>query len=112
MPRDDSFQLQGDPECGPWYVTAASSRVSRFRWDYANDVIQVQWRNNKNDGYLYDCGYEEFRSMVRVHSKGKQINNPLNGYTYRPMDPEEFSAPTLRSNAPQSRSKGVTMEEE
>lgn len=108
MARDDNYRLNQDPECGPWVVTAASSRVSRFRWDYGNDVLQVQWRNDKNQGYLYACGYEEFRSMLRVNSKGKQINNPLNGYPYRPMDAIEYGAPVLRTNAPLSRAKGVT----
>jgi len=108
MPRDDTYRLREDPRCGPWIVTAASSRVARFRWDYNNDVMQVQWRNQKNMGYLYDCGYEEFRSMLRINSKGKQINNPLNGYTYRPMDPIEYGAPVERDNAPLSRARGVT----
>lgn len=112
MPRDDGLERENDPECGPWIVTAASSRVSRFRWDYANGMMQVQWRNNKNPGYLYRGDYEDYRSMVRVNSKGKQINDPMNGRPYRPMDPEEYGAPSVRSGAPLSRAKGVTGTEE
>jgi len=83
----DKFDLS------PWTETPSSSRVSRFRYDHANNVTQVQWRNQKNDGYLYaDMSYEEFRGFARAVSKGKRINSHLNGHPYRLMTPDEVQA--------------------
>lgn len=109
MARSDDLYIDKDSiQCGPWISTPASSRVKRFRYDYGNEVIQVQWTNNKNDGYVYDAGYEEFRGMVRAASKGKRINDPLNGYPYRPMMEEEYTAEVVRTTAPLSRSRKIT----
>ena len=82
-------------DLGPWVETPASSRVSRFRFDHLQRQLQVQWRNNKGDGYLYEnIDYEGYRSFARVVSKGKHINAVLNGHTYRPMTPSEYDAPS------------------
>lgn len=82
-------------DLSPWVETPNSSRVSRYRYDYATREIQVQWRNNKNDGYIYSgIDYETYRSFARAISKGKQINRSLNGFEYRPIEPEELNAPS------------------
>jgi hypothetical protein len=82
-------------DLGPWVETPASSRVSRFRFDHLQRQLQVQWRNNKNPGYLYEnVDYEGYRSFARVVSKGRHINSTLNGHVYRPMLPSEIDAPS------------------
>jgi hypothetical protein len=79
----------------PWAETPKSSRVSRYRYDYQNNAIQVQWRNNKNHGYIYlEVPPEGYLAFVRAASKGKHINFPLNSYDYRLMTPDEVSAPS------------------
>lgn len=84
-----------------WTETPASTRCSRYRYDFATQQLQVQWRNNKNRGYVYDCGYEGYRQFARAVSKGTQINRALNGFDYRLMTPEEADAPS------NSRRQGV-----
>lgn len=123
MPRDDDFFVDPDKiDCGPWYMVPqrgrsdppgrGSTRVARFRYDYGNQVVQVRWSNEakpySNNGYLYDGGYEEFRRLIRITSKGKHINDPMNGFTYRPMNPGEYDAPVTRKTAPLSKSKNVS----
>ena len=76
-------------DLGPWIETPSSSRVSRFRFDHLQRQLQVQWRNNKGHGYIYDgVDYEGYRSFARVVSKGKYINSTLNGLTKWPMELE------------------------
>lgn len=89
----------------PWMETPNSTRVSRARYDYANRQLQLQWRNAKNDGYVYeDVDYETYRSFVRAVSKGKQVNRSLNNFSYRSIDPEELNAPSnSRHSGPSSR---------
>jgi KTSC domain len=85
----------GAHDLGPWIETPSSSRVSRFRYDHLQRQLQVQWRNNKNAGYLYEnVDYEGYRSFARVVSKGRHINSTLNNYVYRPMGPSEYDAPS------------------
>ena len=84
----ESFDLS------PWVECPSSSRVSRYRYDFANRALQVQWRNNKNQGYVYPMEYDGYRSFSRIASKGRYINSPLNGVAYRPMDESEYSAPS------------------
>lgn len=80
----------GAHDLGPWIETASSSRVARFRYDHLQRQLQVQWRNNKNQGYVYEnVDYEGYRSFGRVVSKGRHINSTLNNYTYRPMSGEQ-----------------------
>jgi hypothetical protein len=82
-------------DLGPWAETPSSSRVSRYRYDYSNRAVQVQWRNNYNHGYIYqDVPYEDYRSFARVVSKGRYVNSTLNGYPYRVMTVDEVSAPS------------------
>ena len=82
-------------DLGPWIETASSSRVSRFRFDHLQRQLQVQWRNNKNHGYLYEnVDYEGYRRFARVASKGKHINSVLNGFSYREMFVSEVEAPS------------------
>ena len=105
MPRVDELPYDHDKfNLSPWVETPSSSRVSRFRYDHANKTIQVQWRNNKNVGYIYDgpnMNYEAYRRFARAASKGKKINEYLNDFEYRPMTPEEA---TMTSN---SRYRGL-----
>lgn len=92
--HDEAYnQFQHD--LGPWAETPVSSRVSRYRYDYMNRALQVQWRNNKNHGYIYlDVPYEGYRSFARVASKGKFVNSSLNLYDYRLMTTDEVEAPS------------------
>ena len=97
--HDDTAANVPDPETGednlqhdlgPWMETPNSTRVSRLRYDYADRAIQVQWRNGKNQGYVYrDIDYETFRSFARIVSKGRYINSTLNGFDYGLMKGEE-----------------------
>lgn len=113
MPRDDGLYVDHKAmQCGPWYSTPQSSRVKRFRYDYGNEMIQIQWTNEdapwSNPGYVYSASWEEFRGLVRAASKGKRINNPINDATeYRPMVEEEYTAPVVRTSAPMSRAKKI-----
>lgn len=113
MPRDDDLFVDPDKiDCGPWYITPESSRVSRFRYDYGNKMIQVQWTNEdepwSNQGYLYEASGRDFQVLRERSSKGKTINNPMNGRPYRPMTPTEYSAPVTRSDIATSRLRNVS----
>jgi len=80
-------------DLAPWIEVPSSTRVSRHRYDHLNRAVQVQWRNNKNQGYIYlDVQYESYRAFARAASTGKAINNILNAFEYRPMTPDEYSA--------------------
>jgi KTSC domain len=82
-------------DLGPWTETPSSSRVSRYRYDYLNRALQVQWRNNKNHGYIYlDMPYEGYRAFARAASKGRHVNSTLNLYEYRLMSVDEVDAPS------------------
>jgi hypothetical protein len=82
-------------DLGPWAETPSSSRISRYRYDYAQRQIQVQWRNNKNSGYVYDdVPYEIFRNFARAVSKGKAINRSLNNFSYGAMQNQEYDLPS------------------
>lgn len=77
-------------DLGPWIETPASSRVSRFRFDHLQRQLQVQWRNGKNAGYIYEnIDYDGYRAFARVASKGKYINRVLNDKVYHRMVGEE-----------------------
>lgn len=91
------YDPDDDPnhDLGPWVDTPQSTRLRRYRFDHATGQIQVEWANNKGPGYVYDVGsYEVYRSFARRASKGQSVNSLLNGYPYRPADPEELSAPS------------------
>ena len=50
MPRNDDFAINPQAiECNQWRYTPESTRLSRFRLDYGNRVLQVQWRNGHPD---------------------------------------------------------------
>jgi hypothetical protein len=92
--HDEAYNVD-QHDLSPWAETPSSSRVSRYRYDHLNNAIQVQWRNNKNHGYIYlEVPYEGYRSFARAASKGKRINSDLNSYSYRLMSPEELDAPS------------------
>jgi hypothetical protein len=104
--HDNAYDLR-QHDCGPWMETPASSRVSRFRYDYQNTALQVQWRNNKNPGYVYlAVPYEGYRRFARISSKGKFINSDLNGYDFRGITPEELDAPSNEKRNPVNRVRG------
>ena len=95
QPLDDTSEDADRHDIGPWAETPASTRVKRYRYDYAQRQIQVQWRNEKNDGYIYEeVDYEAFRSFARAVSKGKQINRSLNSFTYGVMKNAEYDLPS------------------
>jgi hypothetical protein len=90
----------------PWAETPKSSRVSRYRYDHLNAAIQVQWRNNKNHGYIYlEVPPEGYRAFVTAASKGKHINSTLNNFDYRIMSPDEVSAPSNSLRGQTTRTK-------
>jgi KTSC domain len=94
-------------DLSPWSETPASTRVARYRYDYINRAVQVQWRNNKNHGYIYfDVPYEAYRSFARLASKGKGVNSHLNGFEYRQMTPDEVGAPSNAFRRQVARSRG------
>ena len=94
-------------DLSPWAETPRSSRVSRYRYDFQNSALQVQWRNNKNQGYIYlEVPEEGYRMFIRAASKGKHINSTLNSFDYRPMSPEEVSAPSNAQRGLTARVRG------
>jgi hypothetical protein len=94
-PLDDTSESADHHDLGPWAETPASTRVERYRYDYAQRQVQVQWRNHKNDGYIYeDVPYEAFRSFARAVSKGKQVNRSLNSFSYGVMQNAEYDLPS------------------
>ena len=104
--HDEAYDIH-QHDMGPWAETPASSRVSRYRYDYQNRAVQVQWRNNKNNGYTYlDVPYEAYRSFARAASKGKHINASLNLFDYRLATPEELDAPSNDQRRVVSRARG------
>lgn len=91
--HDEAYDTERH-DCGPWMEAPSSSRIRRYRFDYMNEAVQVQWYNG-NMGYIYlGVPYEIFRAFTRSASKGKFINSTLNLYEYRPMTPEEVDAPS------------------
>lgn len=87
-------------DLSPWSETPGSTRVSRYRYDYINHALQVQWRNGKGPGYIYfDVPYEVYRSFARLASKGRGINTLLGGLEYREMLSDEVSAPSNSKRA-------------
>src|SRR5262245_81007 len=86
---------QDTHDLGPWMETPNSSRVARLRYDYAQQAVQVIWRNGIGNGHVYSgVDYETFRSFARVTSKGRYINNVLNGYGFAQMDADLPSIPS------------------
>lgn len=87
---------------GPWIESPESSRVTRYRYDYANRALQVEWK--KKNGHLpgttyMDAGSDVYRRLARSASKGKFVNRVLNGFSYRPTDPAENYAPSNPSRS-------------
>ena len=91
-PNDEPYESD-EQDLGPWLETPQSTRVSRFRYDFGKSAIQVQWRNNKNHGYIYeDASFDVYQAMAITASKGRYVNSPLNGLPYRVMTADEVSA--------------------
>jgi len=91
----DEVYEGGRHDLTEWAETPKSSRVEAYRYDHANNALQVTWRNNANHGYIYlEVPYERYRSFARAASKGKYVNSALNGFEYRLMDPDEVQAPS------------------
>lgn len=88
-------------DLSPWTTAPASTRVSRYRYDFANKAVQVEWKNEKNRGYVYgieeDIPYSQYVQFARAASKGKRINNPFNGFSYDLMTVEEAGEPSNNS---------------
>lgn len=95
--QEDTSEDADVHDLGPWAETPSSSRVSRYRYDYAQRQVQVQWRNNKNKGYIYeDVPYEAFRNFARAVSKGKAINRGVPSTNFGLMQNQEYD---IESNA-------------
>ena len=97
MPGPSPFQQPDDTEhdLGPWIESPSSSRVSRYRFDYAEGALQVQWANGKNHGYIYrGMDRSTYQRFARAVSKGQMINRVLNGYPYEMMSVDEVNAPS------------------
>lgn len=94
----------GAHDLGPWIETPSSTRVSRFRFDHLQRQLQVQWRNGKGPGYVYEnVDYERMRSFARAASKGRRINSDLDNLVYRPMQGEEELPSNPRRSGVSSR---------
>lgn len=76
------FQESDDQshDLGPWIETT-SSRASRYRYDYANQQLQVTWKNGIGHVHtIYSgCDWETYRRFARSASKGRFVNRVLNG---------------------------------
>ena len=97
VPGPSPFQQPDDTshDLGPWIESPSSTRVSRYRYDYAEGSLQVQWTNGKNDGYVYrGLDRSTYQRFARAVSKGQMINRVLNGFPYERMTPEEVTAPS------------------
>ena len=110
-------------DLGPWVETPNSSRVSRYRYDYLNDSMQVMWKNNKRaqsgpssptdlPGTVYGVlagggpiSYEMFRGYARAVSKGKSVNSMLNNWGYKGMSVDEKEAPSNGRYSAPSRAR-------
>jgi hypothetical protein len=103
--HDEAYNID-QHDLSPWAETPQSTRVSRYRYDHLNKALQVQWRNNKNRGYIYlEVPYETYRNFARVVSKGRRINTDLNDYDYRVMTVDEVDAPSNISRGLTSRTR-------
>ena len=102
-PKDDgagvteSASPSDDPghDIGPWIESPSSTRCSRYRYDYANQQLQVAWKNNLHHYVTTypDTSTEVYRRFARSASKGRFVNRVLNGGGYWPSGPEK-SAPS------------------
>jgi len=98
MAGPSPYQPSDDPEhdLGPWIECPQSTRASRYRYDYAARELQVTWKNGR--GHVHTvypaCDSETYRKFARAVSKGKYVNNVLNGLPYRPYEPDEIDAPS------------------
>lgn len=104
QPADDARH-----DLGPWIEAPSSTRVRDYRYDYATGELQVRWVNRPpTQGYIYQVGggtvqtrsgtdvagrlmYQRF---ARASSKGRYINDMLNGTPYRAAEPDEIQAPS------------------
>lgn len=96
-------EVEEKHDLGPWVETPESSRVASFRYDFANDTLQVQWTNGRRPYLYFDVSYERYRAMVRAASKGKYI--PRLGSNYQPMEGEEELVSNDKRRAPTSRAR-------
>jgi hypothetical protein len=94
--RPDDWGNEWD--LSPWTSAPSSTRVSRYRYDFANNAVQVQWKNQKNWGYIYgiyeDIPYSQYVQFARATSKGRRINNPFNDFSYDLMTVDEVVEPS------------------
>lgn len=93
--RDD--WNEDDPhECSPWVETPSSSRVRRFRFDFATSNVHVVWANSRGAvGHVYEnVPSEIYRAFTRSSSPGGAVNSMLNGFHHRPITPEELNLPS------------------
>lgn len=83
-------------DLGPWIEAPNSSRLTRYRYDYAARQIQVTWKNGRGHVHTTYSGAESelYRKFARAVSKGRYVNSTLNGCEYRPATPDEISAPS------------------
>ena len=93
-----------DHDCGPWIEAPRSTRLTRYRYDYAQGELQVTWKNGR--GHVHTTykvgggvgdpeGSAIYRKFAMAASKGKFVNNPLNNVAnYWPSTPEELNAPS------------------
>lgn len=106
MPRDDGFQI--DPkkiECNQWRYTSESSRIQRFRFDYGNRVLQVQWRNGYPDPHR--CNYPNEAPPGRpIEGRGRRVALARKGYIYGVYEDEDFDVYTYYRGLIQSASRG------
>lgn len=99
-PQPTPYKEVDDPnhDFGPW-VETASSRCTRYRYDYASGDLQVVWKNGR--GHIVTAyrgvSSEMYRRFARSASKGKFVNRVLNGSPggYEAIGfSEEFDAPS------------------
>jgi len=98
-----------DYDFGPWIESTASTRLSRYRYDYANSKLVVEWRNGR--GHIFTTyelgepvdpddpndtsfGATTYRKFAIAVSKGRYVNTTLNPFGYEKSTPEEINAPS------------------
>jgi hypothetical protein len=101
-----------DYDFGPWIEVQQSTRLSRFRYDYAQGRLVVTWRTGK--GHVHTTselgapveveegeerptesyGATTYRKFAIAVSKGKYVNNILNAFDFDVSTPDDLAAPS------------------
>ena len=95
---DDEESGEKFHDFGPWIEAPNSTRVSKYRYDYGEGELQVEWQNGKghvctsyklanrsSDPTVQSYGATTYRKFAIAVSKGKYVNSTLNGFKVRSL---------------------------